>query len=199
MIVKRRDRSAALERTDRLVEVRRELGASAADVIDHLLVDAPPCAPDEERAVETLPMSPEALALKHAIELLDGSLSLDFTDKNLAALIELGGVCRVESYGAAQGMLAVTLRRPGEFLDRVHAFHWAPQYVESREQAEINARMYPDKYAGWNEPPPAPKSAEQLEADAKQAAFEATERAAVLAAERELAAAALVPAKKEAA
>jgi hypothetical protein len=181
-----------------VTDARRELGAGAADVIDHLLVDAPPCAPDEEREVPTLPMSPEALALKRALELLDGQLSLDFTDKNIAAIIELGGRIVLEPYRAGSGYLHASWKPENAYFDRVSAFHWGVDYVESRADAERNARLYPAEYAGWNEPPPAPKSAEQLEADAKQAAFEAAERAAVLAAERELATA-YVPAKKDAA
>lgn len=173
-----------------MTDRRRELGAGARDVIDHLLVDVPPCAPDEERQVETSQLSETALAIKHLAALVDGSFSLDFTEKNVAALMELGASVEWSSTGPAQATLCVCWRPPhrGEYsFEQISAFTWAPFFVESREQAARNALANPALYAGWNEPPPPEKSAAQLAADAQQARLEAAERAAVLAAEVELA------------
>lgn len=167
---------------------RRDLGAGVSDVIDHLLVDAPPCGPDEEREVDTLPMSPEALVLKRALELLEGSLCLDFTEKNVAAILELGGKLDLAAGGPACANLIASYRPPDAYWDRLTAYGWHVYYVESRQTAKDKAVVYPAAYAGWNEPPPPDKSPEQLEADAKQARFEAAEAAMVASAERELAA-----------
>lgn len=172
-----------------MTDIRRELGAGADDVIDHLLVDAPPCAPDDERDVPRLPLTDTAAAIKQLMAVTKGGIALDFDDTNVAAILELGGSLTLDPCGPAQGMLVADIRRTTEdyFGIGVHAYCWGIYYVESREHAEQQARSYPREYAGWNEPPPPEKSAEQLDADRRQAEFESAEAAMVAAAARELA------------
>lgn len=127
-----------------------------------------------------------ALALKHATEMLDGIVCVDFTDANVAAIVELGGSVLLESQGCGRANLCAEWRVRGKL--RVNALLWDTFYVESRAEAARHARWHERAYAGWDDPPAPELTAEQAAALAAEAAFQAREAAMVAAAERELAA-----------
>lgn len=200
-----RERAAKARRSgDPIAKLRAKLKASPRDVIDHLLVDAPPCDPDEERAVETVPLSPTACALRALLEHVDGTSLLDWSERNCDAMVELGCVVEWFSTGAAEGKVRLSIPR-NKYNDAI-AFSSDPiPWVESREQAKTQASYSwnAKHYDGWDEPLPPELTAEQAAAIAAEARFQAAERDAVLAGERELAAdvaaKAFPTAKKEAA
>lgn len=133
------------------------------------------------------PMTEAAHALKLALRHLNGEVMVEWTDGNVAAILALGGSVRIEPSSAGRAnMVASVQARGGQ--RRATAILWDVFYVEPRANAKRQALFYDRDYAGWDQPPPPPLTAEQLEALAAEAAFQASEFAMVAAAERELAA-----------
>lgn len=168
-------------------KIRRAIGAKPHDVIEHLLVDAPPCEPYVEPADETVPRSPLAAAFARTLELLEGDLIMDFNDSSAAAILELGGVIVAypdSSTPATAWLLAKLPRGHDQIGDRIWARCWDPLfYVEPRDIAEQRAKANHPAYRGVFDDPAPPDSEFEIAERAMVLAAEAEERATAAAAE----------------